>query len=536
MKIMIVSDAVWHSTGYGIQTRLLAQRMLKDGHEVLNYAPGAFNWGGTTVDGVRVLSSEPGDDRWGNRSYPFHLNRHQPDLVITWLDCQGLAGYGMDTTPTWMWAPIDTWPVPANEQNILSRAEKVLVPSQWGIQQLSDVEIESEYVPCGFDSNVFYPDAEGGKEFRKTYGVEDDEFLIGMVGLNGGSPDRKGYGFAFDVIRKFVDEHPKTKVYIHCGKPEGEHGAIDLYEQRRQLGLESVVFFPPQMGPEGFPEKYMRHAYSAMDVLLHTSLTEGFGVPVVEAQACGTPVVANAATSVTELVLRPGSIPCPPVMDMVVSTNTRIALPDVNALAKQLFRVMKEPRRMDPAAVERFDFDHVYETYWRPLLSSVPARLEIERGRKLMIGAGSDQKEGFTHHDRELFWDHIDVAHDLEVFPYPWADDSWDYIEMSDVLEHLRGNVTQVLDELWRITAPGGHVFIHTVEAGSWQHSLDPTHVQGFNLHSFDYYDPETNYGRQYKYSEKTWKIVKRTIEPSGGVLVIMTPRKLSEVFAGAAG
>lgn len=531
MKILIVSDAIWHNTGYGIQTRLLCDRLLKDGHEVLNYAPGAFHWGGTTVNGVRVLSSEPGDDRWGNASYAYHLNRHQPDLVITWLDCQGLNGYGMDTTPTWMWAPIDTWPVPSGEQAILSRAEKILVPSNWGLEVLAEAGLEGEYVPCGIDTSVFYHDAEGRKQFREVHGVADDEFLIGMVGLNAGSPDRKGYGFAFDVIRKFVDAHPKTKVYVHCGKPEGENGAINLYEQRRILGLDDVVFFPPQMGPEGFPEAYLRHAYSAMDVLLHTSLTEGFGVPIVEAQACGTPVVANAATSVTEL-LGPGCYGVPSNRDMVVATNTRIALPDVDGLVDGLMAVS---RSVVPTEAS-FGIDHVYETYWRPLLATVPKKLEFERGRKLMLGAGSEQKEGFTHHDRELFWPHISVAHDLQKFPYPWADDQWDYIEMSDVLEHLRGDVTQVLDELWRITAPGGHVFIHTVEAGSWQHSLDPTHVMGFNLHSFDYYDPETAYGRQYRYSEKSWKIVKRTIDPSGGVLVIMTPRKLSMAGEVAAG
>lgn len=530
MKIMVVSDAVYHQTGYGVQTRLLCQRLLKDGHEVLNYAPGALYYGSFTVDGVKVLSANSGDDRWGNASLQYHLARHAPDLVITWLDPQGLTNYALDPTPVFMWAPIDTWPIPEQEQGILARAENLMVPSRWGQDLLDEHGFDSDYLPCGIDTSVFYPDPKGAEEFRAAYGI-GDAFLIGMVGLNAGSPDRKGYGFAFDVIKQFVDEHQglNVKAYIHCGTPNGSMGAIDLYAQRKQLGLEDVVIFPPDMGPEGYPEQYLRHAYSAFDVLLHTGMTEGFGVPVVEAQACGTPVVANACTSVTEL-LAPGSIGVKYRMDMPVATNTRIAIPDVWELARRLHVVCQSPRAIDPEWVSRFEFEHVYETYWKPVLAKVPQKLEIEKGRKLLLGCGNQQKEGFVHHDIEKFHPHIDVAHDLTKFPYPWADNSWDYIEMSDVMEHLRGDVTTVMDELWRVTAPGGHVFIHTCEAGSWQHSMDPTHVHGFNLNSFDYYDPETRYGTQYKYTEKGWKLVKKGRDPSGGLIYVLTPRKVGAV------
>ena len=46
--------------------------------------------------------------------------------------------------------------------------------------------------------------------------------------------------------------------------------------------------------------------YRATDVLLNPSLGEGFGIPIMEAQSCGTPVIANDWTSMTELVERAG--------------------------------------------------------------------------------------------------------------------------------------------------------------------------------------------------------------------------------------
>jgi hypothetical protein len=92
-------------------------------------------------------------------------------------------------------------------------------------------------------------------------------------------------------------------------------------------------------------------------------------------------------------------------------------------------------------------------------------------------------------------------------------------------MEHLRANIVQVMDELWRVMAPEGYIYIHTAEAGSWQLNMDPTHTQGFLLNSFDYFDPETRHGKEYSYSEKKWKIVRRT-EDAAGLHFILQVRK----------
>lgn len=50
------------------------------------------------------------------------------------------------------------------------------------------------------------------------------------------------------------------------------------------------------------PEKEMPILYNAADVLLHTSEYEGFGMPLLEAMACGTPIVASNKASIPEVV------------------------------------------------------------------------------------------------------------------------------------------------------------------------------------------------------------------------------------------
>ena len=180
----------------------------------------------------------------------------------------------------------------------------------------------------------------------------------------------------------------------------------------------------------------------------------------------------------------------------------------------------------------KYDTKTVYDKFWRPVLADVPPALDYEEagaavGPKLMLGSGENKTAGFLHHDRAKLWPHIDVAHDLNEFPWPWEDNSFGYIEMSDVLEHLRADMVAVMDELHRILRPGGYLYIHTAEAGSWQLAMDPTHVVGFRPESLDYFDPERSYGEVYCYSERGWRVVRRTSD-AGGLLFILQPRKVA--------
>lgn len=533
MRIFWVSDAVWHRTGYGVTSDYICRRLAADGHEVYNYAPGALHGGMVELaPNLTVLSSNFGDDRWGNGTIDFLLQQIKPDLVVTWLDCQGLVAYSWNEIPVFMWTPVDTWPVPKQELAILSRAKRLLSPSLFGVETLAKQDRQAEYVPCGIDLDLYDISAEGRVRWRRQLvpAISEDTFLVGMVGLNAGLPDRKGYGFAFDALRIFFETHRDARAYIHTN-PAGDGGAINLEELRDELGLRDRIYFGRPMQPLGDVPLYMRDMYNSFDVMLHASGCEGFGLPVIEAQACGTPVIANAATSVPEL-LGPDCIALEPLADMIVNTSTRIALPSVERMVSGLTEAYARwagkgySRAKTRGAVLRYDRARIYEEQWRPIIASAPGRwAPMEAERKLMLASGQERKSGYVHHDRTLLLPGIDVAHDLNVFPWPWEDDSWDWIEFSDCLEHLRADMVQVMDELWRITAPDGHVFIHTAEEGSWQLATDPTHVRGFRLDSFDYFDPETQRGATYPYSDRQWKMRLRSID-NAGLTFVMAPRK----------
>lgn len=77
-----------------------------------------------------------------------------------------------------------------------------------------------------------------------------------------------------------------------------------------------------------------------------------------------------------------------------------------------------------------------------------------------------------------------DVVHDLNVFPYPFADDSFDVIEASHVLEHLDRPFV-VMKELHRILKPGG--LLHLKVPHFSRGMTHAEHKSGFDL-MFPYY------------------------------------------------
>jgi len=78
--------------------------------------------------------------------------------------------------------------------------------------------------------------------------------------------------------------------------------------------------------------------------------------------------------------------------------------------------------------------------------------------KKLNFGAGEDRKEGYINID----WNKManpDVVHDLNVFPYPFKDCTFDLVEASHVLEHLSKPFV-AMKELHRILKPDGKLIV----------------------------------------------------------------------------
>jgi len=100
-------------------------------------------------------------------------------------------------------------------------------------------------------------------------------------------------------------------------------------------------------------------------------------------------------------------------------------------------------------------------------------------GRVLDLGCGSRKYPGAVGVDISADTD-ADIVHDLDVIPYPIADDAFDQILMQDVIEHTR-EPYDVMRELHRIGRPGARVHLRTPHFSSVLAYTDPTHRHAFS-------------------------------------------------------
>ncbi len=105
--------------------------------------------------------------------------------------------------------------------------------------------------------------------------------------------------------------------------------------------------------------------------------------------------------------------------------------------------------------------------------------LPIGAGAILDIGCGSSKTPGAVGLDISADTD-ADIVHDLDVFPYPIEDSSFDQILLQDVIEHVREPI-RVFEELFRVARPGARIQLRTPHFSSVLAYGDPTHRHYFS-------------------------------------------------------
>lgn len=128
----------------------------------------------------------------------------------------------------------------------------------------------------------------------------------------------------------------------------------------------------------------------------------------------------------------------------------------------------------------------------------------------LNLGAGNRIIGDAVNHDLIKHRPEISVAWDLNILPWPWPDNLFDQIVARSVLEHLRINAIESMNECWRILRPGGQIFVKLPHWNSEVAHQDPTHYWLFSAHSLDQLDPDTQRGKDYAfYTTRKWKYLK---------------------------
>jgi glycosyltransferase involved in cell wall biosynthesis len=297
MRILWWSNHPTAPTGYGQQTALWCRQLAAAGHDVVisaNYAgeARAHYWEGLPV-------FPPGEHPYAQDSLGEDVLAIEPDL--TWLLYDAWVLEAKLEGRVACWTPVDHSPVPPKVLHKLRETGATAVAmSQWGQRQLIGNGIRALYVPHGIDTDIYQP--QDRTEARRRLGLDPDAFLVGMVAANKGQYFlRKGFDVAFQAFAWLARQYDDAQLYVHA-RPESPHG-IDLKVCARnyEVPADRLTFANPALLRYGISDQAMAWIYSAFDVLLAPSLGEGFGIPVLEAQACGVPVIVTNATAQTEL-------------------------------------------------------------------------------------------------------------------------------------------------------------------------------------------------------------------------------------------
>ena len=112
-------------------------------------------------------------------------------------------------------------------------------------------------------------------------------------------------------------------------------------------------------------------------------------------------------------------------------------------------------------------------------------------GVRLNLGCGNNKLAGYLNVDKSPVCA-PDAVVDLEAFPWPWAENAADEILLRHVLEHLGAQpqtYLRIVQELYRVSAPGASIIITVPHPRHDDFLSDPTHVrpitpQGLELFS----------------------------------------------------
>src|SRR3984957_4863958 len=160
---------------------------------------------------------------------------------------------------------------------------------------------------------------------------------------------------------------------------------------------------------------------------------------------------------------------------------------------KRCHRFLSKPKRRRFLKLGRSPTWLSWRANWpRP---SFPACLIIPDMRTLDVGCGVNKLPGSIGIDRNPA-SRADVICELDQFPYPFRDSSFDALQAVHVIEHV-GDVMKTMEEFHRLVRPGGEVFIVTPHYTDFSSFCDPTHRWHLNSFSLRYFG-EDNAGYGY--------------------------------------
>jgi FkbM family methyltransferase len=375
MRILIHSNAPWAGSGYGGQTALLAKRLPDLGHEVVVSAMNGLDGRPLDWEGTVVLPS--GMTAYSNDVIAPHARMvlgADPGLILVLYDAWAVDPKPLRDFATALWAPIQSHPVPPSDLEFFrASGAQPIAMSHYGERELTDAGLQPVYVPHAVDTSVFKPLTDGERAAaREMLDIPADAFVIAIVAANKDkTPARKGWGEQFQAFAQFRKRHPDAVLLVHSLLETA--GGVNLMNLVYDLGIQDAVQFTNQYKQVTglYAPEDVAALMGCADVLSNCSWGEGFGLPVLEAQACGTPVVVSDGSAGTELCGSGWLVQTQPYWHPFAQSWWHAPIIEsIGEAWEKAYTSARDPQMREKARgfALGYDVDTVMTQYWKPAL------------------------------------------------------------------------------------------------------------------------------------------------------------------------
>lgn len=309
----------------------------------------------------------------------FEGDEFEPDLVYATGDPGSIAAMAQvipARIPLLAYVPIEGEPLMNSTWRALLGHIDFFTCSEYGVQTVkSSIDRDIDYVYHGVDTDVYSPlSVEERSEYRTRLGW-DGKFVVTTVAQN---VRRKQLTRLIEAVAILKYRYNQRNILLYLHTVPFQHHWLEgwnLPEVATAFGVNQEVVFNPLMDGfgKGVPERGdldvpgLRELVGSADLFVLPSQVEGFGLPIVEAMAVGTPVVVTKYAAGWE-VAKAGGGSGIPVHDWEIhKSGTRYANVSPEELAKTILSLKRDERRLARmkaqglAAVSQFDWSKFEE-------------------------------------------------------------------------------------------------------------------------------------------------------------------------------
>ena len=374
--IVLLGNPPMYRTGYGTQLKLLGQSLVNAGYAVAHVCDFGYAGHMFTLDDVDVYGCDELPGQLTSTTLKNHIRdwrkRHMIDnwCLIGLGNVHNWVGLTRDVRNSLLMVPVDGDDLKSHDIDAMHSCGKLAGISQFGGEIIHKHFPGPTYLPHGYDPQLVRLNrSQRAVRATATFQQAADCFLVGFLG---DASIRKCPAENLEAFMRFAEGKTDVRLWI---KGSNHNQGQDLSSQLEMLPQGMVLTTSDYDSQRGLDTNEMAELLRALDVLLHCSSQEGFGIFQIEAQALATPVINTGFGPMIELNAHSDLVV--PVSHMREALDVKYGVPDIDGIVVRLEQLYSEwkdgsisKRRQHCSDwAGKYSFDAVFEEYFLPTIT-----------------------------------------------------------------------------------------------------------------------------------------------------------------------